>query len=118
VLSTPTKIQSLICQNTVSTLFPSQSHPIKLQNTMKENHPLIAFVLLVSIMGCLALTASDYVGCESCYADEFLDLGLACQIPILNAPVPHWNTHPPCFLSMKSLCAVQKAILLNTLLRC
>ena len=61
---------------------------------MKGNHCLVTFVLLLSMVGALALTSSNYVDCKDIYPDEFLDLALAWQYPILPVFAPHLNTHP------------------------
>lgn len=49
---------------------------------------------MISTIGILALTASDYVDCKDFYADELLDLGLASEYPVLPVFAPHLNTHP------------------------
>jgi len=61
---------------------------------VKENNSLINLVLLISIIGVLSLTASQYVDCKDIYPDEFLDLALAWQYPVLPVFAPHRNTHP------------------------
>jgi len=45
-------------------------------------------------VGVLALTASVYVDCKALNPDEFLDLALACQDPILPVLSLHLNTNP------------------------
>jgi len=61
---------------------------------MKGNHCSVTFVLLLSMVGALALTSSNYVDCKDIYPDEFLDLALAWQYPILPVFAPHRNTDP------------------------
>ena len=68
---------------------------------MKGNHYIVSLVLLISIIGALALTASQYVNCTDLYPDEFLDLALECQYPILPIFAPYRNTHPLLLHSFK-----------------
>ena len=84
---------------------------------MKGNHRIISLALLISIIGCLGLTASEYVDCKDYYPDEFLDLGMARQYPIFPVLGPHQNTHPLLFLSLK-IFYFQRANLLISILRC
>lgn len=51
-------------------------------SNMKAKHRLINFLLVVSLMGAIALTASSYVGCGSFEDDEFLDLSLSSKLPL------------------------------------
>ena len=84
---------------------------------MKRNNRLISLVLLISIIGSLALTASEYVDCTNLYPDQFLDLAMECQNPILPVFAPYRNTHP-LFLPGLKTSYVQRDNLFNTLLRC
>jgi hypothetical protein len=61
---------------------------------MKGKSRLINLILLISIIGVLALTASTCVDCKDFYPDEFLDLALARQSPIIPVLAPYLNTHP------------------------
>ena len=71
----------------------------------------------MSVIGVLGLTTPNYAGCEDFYPDEFLDLGLLCQHPILPVLAPHLNPHPSNLPSVKRF-DFQKAILLTTVVRC
>jgi hypothetical protein len=84
---------------------------------MKKNSFLINVVLLISIIGVLGLTPSHYVGCKDIYPDEFLDLAMAWQYPILPVFAPHRNTHPS-FLHFTKMVYLQRVDLLITCLRC
>ena len=72
---------------------------------------------MVSIIGALALTASGFVECRNVESDEFLDMALACQYPILPVFAPHLNTHPCILHSLKTLC-FGRINLLTAILRC
>jgi hypothetical protein len=74
-------------------------------------------VLLISIIGVLTLSASEYVNCTDFYPDEFLDLGLACQPQVLPVLSLSLNTHPLHRAPLKTL-YFQRANLLTTFLRC
>jgi len=67
--------------------------------------------------GSLALTASTYVDCKDFYPDEFLDLALACQYPILPVFAPHRNTHPFLLYCLKGF-YFKRIALLTPILRC
>jgi len=84
---------------------------------MKRKYGLLSYVLLISTMGVLLLTASEYVDCKDFYPDEFLDLALAWQYPILSVFVPQLNNHPYIFHSLKGL-YFKRIDLLNPILRC
>jgi len=84
---------------------------------MKRLHCLINLVLLISIVGSLGLTASAYVDCKDFYPDEFLDLALAWQYPILDVLVPQRNTHPLLLRCFK-IVHLQRLNLLTPFLRC
>jgi len=84
---------------------------------MTRNNCLISVVLLVSIIGVLALTASDYVGCTNPYPDEFLDFAFECPYPILPVFAPQLNTHPLLLHSLK-IFYFQKIDFLSPILRC
>jgi len=87
---------------------------------MKGTHCLVNLVLLISIMsiiGAIALTASEYVDCKAPCADEFLDLALACENPILPVFAPQMNTHPYLPHSLK-IFYFQGINYLTTVLRC
>ena len=83
---------------------------------MKGNRCLVNLVLLIAMTGSLALTASTYVDCKDFYPDEFLDLGLLCQHPILPVFTPHLNTYPSKLFSVK-ISDSQKLEFLSTVLR-
>ena len=84
---------------------------------MNKNNWLIRSFLLLSVVGALGLTTANYVGCEDFDADEFLDLGLLCQHPILPILTPHLKTYPsnPSFVKISDF---EKPELLSTVLRC
>jgi len=84
---------------------------------MKRHRGLINLVLLISIAGSLGLTASTYVDCKDFYPDEFLDLALAWQYPILHVYAPQRNTHPLLLRCFK-IFHLQRLSLLTTFLRC
>jgi hypothetical protein len=84
---------------------------------MKGKYFLLNFVLLISIIGVLALTASEYVDCKGFYPDEFLDLALAWEYPILPVFAPHLNTYSYLFRSVK-IFYFQRMDLANPILRC
>jgi len=67
---------------------------------MKGNHRLINLLLFISRISAITLTASSYVGCISFEKDEFLDLSLSSQIPLLPVLIfPRKATpHPLYFL--------------------
>jgi hypothetical protein len=44
---------------------------------VKRYRHLLRFILLISLIGASALTASDYADCKDLLPDEFLDLALA-----------------------------------------
>ena len=72
---------------------------------------------MISIFGVLAFTASQYVDCRELYPDEFLDLALAWQYPILPVFAPHLNTHP-FLLRFAKVFYFRRVNLLTTALRC
>jgi len=84
---------------------------------VKENKFLINLVLLISIIGVLSLTAPQYVDCKEIYPDEFLDLALAWQYPILPVFAAHRNTHPFLLLFTKMF-YLERFGLLTIFLRC
>ena len=84
---------------------------------MKALRFLVTLVLLISIFGALALTASEYVDCKNPFPDEFLDIALECQGPILPVFAPQLNTHPLLIHSSK-IFYFQRDNLLTTFLRC
>ena len=83
---------------------------------MNKTNWLIRLFLLLSVVGALGLTTPNYVGCENFYPDEFLDLGLLCQHPILPVFTPHLNTYPSERFSVK-ISDSQKLEFLSTVLR-
>jgi len=99
-------------------------HPIYFSNLyeypriiMKKNNWLIGSLLMLSVAGVLGLTTPSYVGCEDSYPDEFLDLGLLCQHPILPVLTSRLETYP-CNPSPVKISDSQKPKLLSTVLRC
>jgi hypothetical protein len=84
---------------------------------MKGKYCLLNFVLLISIIGVLVLTASEYIDCNDLCPDEFLDLALAWQYPILPVFVPHLNNHPYLLHSSNSF-YLERIDLLTFALRC
>jgi hypothetical protein len=68
---------------------------------MRGKRCLINLVLLISIGGVLALTASTCVDCKDFYPDEFLDLALASRGPIIPVFAPYLNTHPYLLQTLK-----------------
>ena len=80
------------------------------------NH-LIGLLLLTSILGVLAFTASDYVVCHDDFPDEFLDLVVASPSPVLPVFAPQLNIHPYGLRSLKAL-LLQKVNFLTSVLRC
>ncbi|HVP76687.1 MAG TPA: hypothetical protein VMV04_02225 [Thermodesulfobacteriota bacterium] len=99
-------------------------HPIYFSNLseypgiiMKKNNWLTSSILLVSVVGVLGLTTPSYVGCEDFFPDEFLDLGLLCQHPVLPILTPHLNTYPSHLSSVKTADS-QKLRLLTIIMRC
>jgi hypothetical protein len=84
---------------------------------MKGKYCLISFVLLISIIGVLALSASEYVDCKGFYPDEFLDLALAWQCPISTVFARHLDTHPYLLYSLK-IFDFRRIDLLTPILRC
>ena len=88
-----------------------------LKEIMKRGHCLIVLGLLISVIGGIALTLSEWVSCKESYPDELLDLGLTCQDPILHGLAPHRNTHPLLILSLR-IFYFQRVNLLTTFLRC
>jgi hypothetical protein len=82
----------------------------------KADHFFIALVM-ISTIGALAFTASDYVGCKDLDPDEFLDLALASEGPILPIFDPHRNT-PSALLRLFKTLYFQEISLLATCLRC
>jgi hypothetical protein len=84
---------------------------------MKRNHRLINWVLFVSMVGALALTASTYVGCGSFESDEYLDLAQVSPNPVVPILACHWKTRPLYLRFLKTFC-FQRANLLTNLLRC
>ncbi len=84
---------------------------------MKGNKCLINLLLLISITGVLALTASEYVSCKDISPDEFLDLAVASQYPISPAFAPRLNTHA-CLLRSLKIFYFQKINFLTAILRC
>jgi hypothetical protein len=84
---------------------------------MKKNSTLINLVLLISIIGVLVLTASQFVDCKELCPDEFLDLALAWRYPTLPVFAPRRNTHPFLFRFMKTY-YLQRVNLLASPLRC
>jgi len=84
---------------------------------MKGKYCLISFVLLISIIGVLGLTASEYVDCKGFYPDQFLDLALAWQYPILPVFARHLDT-PFYRLHSLKIFDFQKIYLLTPILRC
>ena len=84
---------------------------------MKGNHSLTNCVLLISIIGCFVLTAPDHVDCKGLCPDEFLDLVLVCQSPILPVFAPHLNTHPYLLASLRTFYFLRSNFL-ATILRC
>jgi hypothetical protein len=83
---------------------------------MKGKYCLIGFVLLVSIIGVLALTASEYVDCRDFNSDEFLDLALASEYTILPIFDPHLNTHS-ILISPLKIFYFQRSISFSAVLR-
>jgi hypothetical protein len=84
---------------------------------MKGKYCLISFVLLISIFGLLALTASEYVDCKGFYPDQFLDLALAWQYPI--SPVfARTLAIQPYRLHFLKIFDFQRIDLLTPILRC
>ena len=84
---------------------------------MRRNYGLISFVLLISTVGVLLLTASEYVGCKDFYPDEFLDLALAWQYPSLIVFAPYLDNHPYLYHSLKGS-YFRRIDLLTPVLRC
>lgn len=84
---------------------------------MKANHRKINFVLVISLMGVLALTASSYVGCGNFDSDEFLDIAQIYQNPNLPMLAFYLSTLPLCRLVPKVL-HFKNVILLPSILRC
>ncbi len=84
---------------------------------MKENICLINLVLLISIIGGLALTASAYVGCKDISPDEFLDLAVASQYPISPVFAPRLNAHAYLLHALRTF-HLQGINLLTAILRC
>ena len=84
---------------------------------MKKNNWLTSSILLVSVVGVLSLTTPSYAGCEDFFPDEFLDLGLLCQHPVLPILPLHLETYP-CNPSPVKISDSQKPKLLSTVLRC
>jgi len=84
---------------------------------MKALRFLITLFVLISIVGALALTASEYVDCKNPYPDEFLDLSLEWQYPVLPIFGPYRNTHPLLLHSLK-IFYFQRDNLFTTFLRC
>jgi hypothetical protein len=73
--------------------------------------------LLISTIGALALTASEYAECGALVPDELLDLALAWQYPVSHVFAPHLNTQPfP--LSPLKISYFEKVNLLTSLMRC
>jgi hypothetical protein len=84
---------------------------------MKGNYRLINFLLFISMMGVLAITASAYVSCGSFEADEFLDIALAS--PNQNPTVlPFHLNNSPLPLRPLTIIHLQRVNLLTNLLRC
>jgi hypothetical protein len=84
---------------------------------MKGKYCLLSFVLLISIFGVLAFTASEYVDCKGFYPDQFLDLALAWQYPISAVFARHLDNHSYCLHSLK-IFNFQRIDLLASILRC
>ncbi|HUL22073.1 MAG TPA: hypothetical protein VLZ10_11500 [Thermodesulfobacteriota bacterium] len=74
-------------------------------------------LLLISILGVLAFTATDYVVCNDDFPDEFLDLAVACSAPVLPVFAPQLNIHPDVLKSLNAI-LLQKVNFLTSVLRC
>jgi hypothetical protein len=61
---------------------------------MKRIHWLTNLIVAILMMGGIIFTASDYAGCKNLDQDEFLDLALASQIPLLPILTLHGKTSP------------------------
>jgi hypothetical protein len=110
------KYSDFFIKNTESTPFTFQDD-LNILTDMKGTRCLISLLLLISIIGAIALTASKYVDCNDPCADEFLDLALVCQNPILPVFAPQMNTHPYLPHSLK-IFYFQGINYLTTVLRC
>jgi hypothetical protein len=84
---------------------------------MKGKYCLLNFVLLISIIGVMVVTASEYIDCKDIYPDEFFDLALTWQYSILPVFVPHLNNHPYLLHSSNSF-YLERIDLLTPVLRC
>ena len=84
---------------------------------MRKNHRFVNLLLLITILGVLAFTATDYVVCDDDFPDEFLDLAVACSAPVLPVFAPQLNIHPYVLKSLKEI-LLQKVNFLSCVLRC
>ena len=81
------------------------------------NKRLINLVLMLSIFGVLAFTASEYVSCHDEFPDEFLDLVAAYQNPVLLVFTSQLNVHLYVLKFLKVV-HLRKINLLTSILRC
>jgi len=84
---------------------------------MKEINCLISLILLISVIGVLASTASAYVDCKNLCPDEFLDLAAESPSPIVPVFASILNTHL-CLLRCLKIFHFQKMCPLTAILRC
>jgi hypothetical protein len=69
------------------------------------------------MFGLLALTPQEYVVCQDDFPDEFLDLAVACQNPILPVFAPYKNAYPSLVCFRNTFC-FRKVDLSPFILRC
>jgi hypothetical protein len=84
---------------------------------MYKNHRLTNLLLLVSIAGTLALTSQEYIACHDDLPDEFLDLVVASQSPILPILTLYRDIHSSPLNLLKKFC-FKKTNFYVTSLRC
>ena len=84
---------------------------------MRKNNRFLNLLLLISILGVLAFTATDYVVCNDDFPDEFLDLAVACSAPVLPVFATQLNIHPDVLKSLNAI-LLQKVNFLTSVLRC
>ena len=113
----PSRNQYRISQEKIRpTLLISSTYSIILK-VMRKNNRSITLLLLINMFGVLALTAPAYVSCQDDSPDEFLDLAVVSQNPIL----PVFDFYPdtdPLSVSLLKIFLFQRTNLHTTFLRC
>ena len=84
---------------------------------MRKNTRLFTLLLLISMVGVLALTTSECISCTDDFPDEFSDLAVAWQNPILTVFDFHLNPNP-FLVSFLKIFFSQRTILNTSSLRC